>query len=89
MARLATYVHVQDEKGEPFVFGPPDTVPAWAEKAIANPKAWAEAPEPEQDAAPAGNASTEAWQAYATSKGATAKQIEGKSRDELRAQFGN
>ena len=45
MARLAAYVHVIDENGAPFVFCPDSVVPAWAEKAITNPKAWAEAPE--------------------------------------------
>lgn len=44
MARLAAYVHVTDDKGEPFVFGPDDKIPGWAEKAITNPKAWADAP---------------------------------------------
>ena len=37
---------------------------------------------------PAGNASTEVWQAYARSKGATDADLEGKSRDELREQYG-
>ena len=39
-------------------------------------------------APPAGNASTEVWQAYARSKGATDADLEGKSRDELREQYG-
>lgn len=46
MAKLATYVHVTDDKGAAHVFGPADEVPAWAVSRITNPKAWAEAPEP-------------------------------------------
>lgn len=46
MARLASIVHVRDEKGESYAFGPDDEVPAWAESLITNPKAWAEAPTP-------------------------------------------
>ena len=44
MAKLNTYVHVHDEDGLSHAFGPDDTVPAWAEKAITNPDVWAEAP---------------------------------------------
>lgn len=44
MARLATNVHVTDERGTSHVFGPADEVPSWAESLITNPKAWAEAP---------------------------------------------
>lgn len=39
-AKLATYVHVADEHDQMHVFGPPDTVPAWAAKKITNPDAW-------------------------------------------------
>lgn len=43
MARqLAYYVHLEDEDGTPFVFGPEDTLPAWAKKKITNPSAWGE-----------------------------------------------
>lgn len=45
MAKLATVVHVVDDKGTNHVFGPADEVPAWAASCITNPKAWAEAPE--------------------------------------------
>ncbi|MFE5828746.1 hypothetical protein ACFQ8W_00495 [Streptomyces sp. NPDC056508] len=44
MAKLATFVHVTDEKGTNHVFGPADEVPAWAESLITNPKAWSEPP---------------------------------------------
>lgn len=44
MAKLATFVHVTDDKGASHVFGPADEVPAWAASKITNPKAWAEAP---------------------------------------------
>jgi hypothetical protein len=40
--KLASTVHVADADGVVQVFGPGDDVPAWAEKAITNPKAWAE-----------------------------------------------
>jgi hypothetical protein len=40
MAKLAYYVHVEDDKGEPHVFGPEDTVPNWAAKKITNDSAW-------------------------------------------------
>ena len=49
MAKLNTYVHVHDEDGISHAFGPDDTVPEWAEKAITNPSVWAEAPESEED----------------------------------------
>lgn len=75
MSRLASRVYV-DGHGW---FGPGDTVPAAAAKLITNPKAWAEAPEPEDtkpDAAvPAADgvppragkgSSKDAWHAYAS-----------------------
>lgn len=83
MARkLATYVHVADDKGEIHVYGP-DTkeLPAWAVKAITNPAAWADgdtatAAEPSpaagEDEEPprAGKGSGRAeWAAYAASVG--------------------
>lgn len=37
--------------------------------------------------APRGNASLEAWQEYAKSKGATDEDLDGKSRDEVRDQY--
>ncbi|WP_328742902.1 hypothetical protein OG436_29360 [Streptomyces caniferus] len=44
MAKLATVVHVVDDKGTNHVFGPADEVPAWAASKITNPKAWAVPP---------------------------------------------
>jgi hypothetical protein len=44
MSKLKTYVHVRDESGQNFVFGPDDNIPAWAEKAITNPNVWADVP---------------------------------------------
>ncbi len=38
--------------------------------------------------APAGNASLEDWQAYARSQGASEEDVEGKSRNDLREEFG-
>jgi hypothetical protein len=37
MSKLNTYVHVHDKDGISHAFGPDDTVPEWAEKAITNP----------------------------------------------------
>jgi hypothetical protein len=44
MSKLNTYVHVHDKDGISHAFGPDDTVPDWAEKAITNPDVWADAP---------------------------------------------
>lgn len=38
---------------------------------------------------PAGNGSLEDWTAYARSKGATAEDLDGKSRNEIRAAYGD
>ena len=52
--KLVTTVHVMDEDGLMHVFGPDDTIPAWARKAIVNPKAWGgEAAEVDLSASPA------------------------------------
>lgn len=48
MSKLNTYVHVHDKDGISHAFGPEDTVPEWAEKAITNPDVWAEAPAAEE-----------------------------------------
>jgi hypothetical protein len=50
MSKLNTYVHVHDKDGISHAFGPDDTVPGWAEKAITNPDVWAEAPAEEETA---------------------------------------
>lgn len=50
MSKLNTYVHVHDQDGISHAFGPDDTVPAWAEKAITNQSVWAEAPTPGEEA---------------------------------------
>ncbi|AYN55789.1 hypothetical protein PP635_gp09 [Arthrobacter phage Auxilium] len=52
MSKLNTYVHVHDKDGISHAFGPEDTVPEWAEKAITNPDVWAEAPAAEETAEP-------------------------------------
>lgn len=89
--RVTSYVHVQDvEGGREGVFGPDDKVPSWAVALIDNESVWGDDDgEPESSEKPAGNASTEAWQEYARSKGATDADLDGKSRDELREQYGN
>lgn len=58
-------------------------VPAAVAAGITNPKAWGEVAEPSPDK-PAGNASTEAWAEYARGQG---EDVEGMSRDEIRALF--
>ncbi|AYR01511.1 hypothetical protein PP639_gp010 [Arthrobacter phage Seahorse] len=75
MSKLNTYVHVHDQDGISHAFGPDDTVPEWAEKAITNPDVWAEKPEAdeESDEIPEGDI-TEAWtvkqlKAYAKAEG--------------------
>jgi len=70
MSKLNTYVHVHDKDGVSHAFGPDDTVPEWAEKAITNESVWAEAPE--SDDLPEGDV-TDKWtvkqlQAYAKSE---------------------
>lgn len=58
MAKLNTYVHVHDKDGISHAFGPDDTVPEWAAKAITNPDVWAEAPaEEESDESEGGDGS--------------------------------
>jgi len=42
---LVRRVHVTDEQGRAFVFGPGSTVPDWAAEKILNPKAWDAEPE--------------------------------------------
>jgi hypothetical protein len=48
VAKLNTYVHVHDKDGISHAFGPDDTVPEWAEKAITNPDVWADKPESDE-----------------------------------------
>jgi hypothetical protein len=51
--KLASYVHVQDDSGKTYVFGPTDRVPDWAVSKITNPRAWegGKVPTPEDPAA--------------------------------------
>jgi hypothetical protein len=56
---------------------------AATEGAMAGPVATAVGGEP-----PAGNASTDEWRDYATSRGATEDDVDGLSRDELRERYG-
>lgn len=51
--RLNTYVHVTNpETGQTEVFGPDDTVPGWAEKAITAPGVWDDGTEAEEPVVP-------------------------------------
>ena len=81
--KLSTFVtvHERNDKGEPTgrseTYGPNDTLPAWAEKAITNPDVWADteqdaggSKEPERDPdgpPPKGGAGSgaPAWREYA------------------------
>lgn len=47
-----------------------------------------ESPEPVAAVAPAGNAGLEEWQEYARSRGASDADLDGKTRNELREQYG-
>lgn len=58
-----------------------DTHPRWERQGA--PAAPAEPGEP-----PAGNASAEAWRAYALTQGVSAEDAAGATRDELRERFG-
>lgn len=76
--KLNTYVHVveRDDDGNQKnagVFGPDDTLPAWAVKAITNPDVWAEGSDDDSDEEiaverPRGNASRDAWVEYARAR---------------------
>lgn len=85
MKTLNTYVHVigvdDDGQHQSKVFGPEDSLPDWARKAIDNPKVW----DGEDDAAPAAKSADPvkqpprkgpgsggpAWIEFAASKGVT------------------
>jgi hypothetical protein len=78
--KLKLFVHAveRDEQGNTTnsgVFGPDDTVPAWARKAITNPDVWGDGEDDTDDTEgdtperPTGNASREKWAAYAESQG--------------------
>lgn len=74
----------------------PETGPETPEEAEATPSATEEVSVPEnagEDASvvveqPSGNGSTEEWAAFAKSKGATDEDLEGMSRNEIRAKYG-
>ena len=79
MARkLNTFVHVVEmddngnQTGRSQTFGPDDTVPGWARKAISNPDVWAEGDDDSDEEIaperPRGNASREAWVEYARAR---------------------
>ena len=87
--RLRAHVHVHDLDKDgnvtgTQVYGPDDKIPADVAKRLVDDVYW----EPDGSDAPAGNASLEAWQDYALSQGATSSQVDGKTRAELREQFG-
>lgn len=90
MSKFTAHVHVHEyDKDRNVVrteaFAPGDDVPKWAAAHVGDHVHDGGDSGSER---PAGNASLEAWQDYALSKGATSKEIDGKSRDELREQFG-
>lgn len=80
--KLNTFVHAveRDEQNNVTrsqVFGPDDTVPSWAQKAITNPDVWAgedDASDSEEIAEPprkGPGSGQEAWVRFAESKGVT------------------
>ncbi|GAA2774063.1 hypothetical protein [Saccharopolyspora taberi] len=77
MAKLAAYVHLVDDDGNPHRFGPGDTPPAWAADRIKNSKAWEQSPtgsksEAMEEPPRSGPGSNKAaWVAYAESRGVT------------------
>lgn len=103
MSKLNTWVHVHrmetDSQGRLYVaetqaFGPGDTLPAWAVKAVTNPKVWADGA-PAAESASTGStggaavppkggpgSGKEAWAAYATAKGVEVTD-EMRSRDDI------
>ncbi len=86
--KLRSHVHVHDLDKDgnvtgTQVYGPDDKIPADVAKRLGD-HVW----ESDASDAPAGNASLEAWQDYALSQGATSSQVDGKTRAELREQFG-
>jgi hypothetical protein len=54
---------------------------------VADPPAAGEAPEPPDPERPKGNASAEAWRAYAVTRGMTPEEAAGLNRDDLVARF--
>lgn len=45
MSRLVRTVHLTDERGRAYVFGPGSQPPEWAAKRITNPAAWDSVPQ--------------------------------------------
>jgi len=84
-AEYGTYVATQPiDIGGARAFNPGDAVPAsHVERGVVSLDSVAKAQLDE----PAGNATLEAWQAYARSKGATDEELAGVSRDDLRTTY--
>ena len=80
--KLAVNTTAVDEDGRMVTFPAGSVVSAKVAEGITNPKVWGD--EPAESERPAGNASTEAWAQYAKDQG---QDVEGMSRDEIRALF--
>jgi hypothetical protein len=88
MSKFTAHVHVHEYDKDrnvvrTEVFAPGDDVPKWAEAHVGD-----HVHDGGHPGRPAGNASLADWQDYALSQGATSDEIDGKTRDELREQFG-
>jgi hypothetical protein len=86
--QLGTFVTVHDEDAQAYTFGPGDTLPAWAEKAITNPAVWADSAstgddtdEPVRPPESGKGSGLEAWEAYADALGVEYEY--GANRDEI------
>ncbi len=89
MARkLATGVLVRDPETAQVVWFGPDSpdVPEWVAEQASGDHLWTGDDDVDDSARPAGNASLADWQAYAAAQGVD---VEGLSRDDIRAKFDN
>ena len=59
--KLAYFVTVVDDNGDQHTYGPEDTVPGWAAKAITNPSAWADDAAVEADDSDEGDKPYDEW----------------------------
>ena len=88
-------VRTTSPQGHTVILGPDDDLPAWAYDVIDHPRAWeggvvpsgAPAVDGGEAVKPAANASTAEWRAYALAQGRAEGDLDGLSRDGIRALF--
>lgn len=93
--RLAVTVQAMSPKGNMVTLGPDSKLPSWAYDVIDHPRAWeggvvpsgAPAADAGEAVKPAANASTAEWRAYALAQGRAEGDLDGLSRDGIRALF--